>query len=486
MSRCGARGARARAARRSPEPYRGDMATLRVAPRSASCECAPERRDVFSPGCPGRLLAAGRGGSRRRAAPAGSGRCSRRSCWPPSLRAGRRRGRRPRASPSCSIASCAVVAAGRPERLALETASGPVRRSRSRATSSSGSRTATVPSASPRSQARDGACSSTRVSPPGQNACASWCATGGRFTTSPASVEASPISTGTGIVRPRFLAASSPVTADGRERVGGHAVDGVGRQQHQLAPRRSRRRRRRGRRRARRGRCSRRGQPRGSSLPHGRFSGRRAVVKRGRPARSGWSSTSVEGPVRADEAGSALALLVGVLDAQPPAGVQQPGGDGQHPADDVEPVRARPRARAAGRGRPPRAAARRRRARRAGWRRRRRPGRRARDSSCRVGHVAGDDADGRVTRRHPGHGVVPGPLDGAGIALDGGDPGTRVLVRDRQRDGAGAAAEVDDDRRRRDRPAAPAPSRSAARSPAGARRRRGRRRAPGGGRPPGR
>ena len=44
------------------------------------------------------------------------------------------------------------------------------------------------------------------------------------------------MSTGTGIARPRFFAASRPVTADGRERVGGDAVDGVGRQEHQLAP----------------------------------------------------------------------------------------------------------------------------------------------------------------------------------------------------------------------------------------------------------
>ena len=51
--------------------------------------------------------------------------------------------------------------------------------------------------------------------PPGQNSSASRWATGGRFTTSPASVEASPMSTGTGIVRPRFFAASSPVTAAG-------------------------------------------------------------------------------------------------------------------------------------------------------------------------------------------------------------------------------------------------------------------------------
>ena len=72
-----------------------------------------------------------------------------------------------------------------------------------------------MPSASPRSQASDGACSSTSVSPPGQNASASWCGDRREVHTSPASVDASPMSTGTGIVRPRFLAASSPVTAAG-------------------------------------------------------------------------------------------------------------------------------------------------------------------------------------------------------------------------------------------------------------------------------
>jgi hypothetical protein len=41
---------------------------------------------------------------------------------------------------------------------------------------------------------------------------------------------------------------------------------------------------------------------------------------------------------------------------------------------------------------------------------------------------------------------VPGPLDRAGVALDGGHPRPGVLVRDRQRDGARAAAQVDDDR----------------------------------------
>ena len=159
------------------------------------------------------------------------------------------------------------------------------------------------------------------------------------------------------------------------------------------------------------------------------------MVNRGRPARSGWSSTSVKPPCARTTAGSAVALLVGVLDAEPAAGAQQPGGDGQHAADDVEPVRAAPQrqrrvvvgdlARQHGR----------RRARRAGWRRRRRPCRRARDSSA--GSVmspattptAVSPAAARVG------GVVPGPRDGAGVPLDGGHARAGVLVRDRQRDG---------------------------------------------------
>ena len=64
-------------------------------------------------------------------------------------------------------------------------------------------------------QASDEACSSTSVSPPGQNASASFVATGGTTVTSPTSVDASPMSTGTGIVRPRFFAASRAATAGG-------------------------------------------------------------------------------------------------------------------------------------------------------------------------------------------------------------------------------------------------------------------------------
>src|SRR3712207_7457753 len=41
---------------------------------------------------------------------------------------------------------------------------------------------------------------------------------------------------------------------------------------------------------------------------------------------------------------------------------------------------------------------------------------------ARVGHVAGADLDRGVPRRGAGGGVVPGPLDRAGVALDGGHP----------------------------------------------------------------
>ena len=76
-------------------------------------------------------------------------------------------------SPSWVAASSTVSAADFPWRFALETASGPVRRSSSRATSSSGMRSATVPRVSPRSQVRDGWARRIRVSGPGQNSSAS-------------------------------------------------------------------------------------------------------------------------------------------------------------------------------------------------------------------------------------------------------------------------------------------------------------------------
>ena len=178
-----------------------------------------------------------------------------------------------------------------------------------------------MPSASPRSQASDGACSSDQGEPArperlGQPV------RHRRAGSRPARprVEASPISTGTGIVRPRFLAASSPVDGGRGERVGGDAVDRVGGQQHQLA--------------AADGGGG--GVETGGAgvgvgavveVGHGAAvfrsaqAERRAVVNRGRPARSGWSSTSVNAPCARTSAGSALALLVGVLDAEPAARV---------------------------------------------------------------------------------------------------------------------------------------------------------------------
>jgi len=110
-------------------------------------------------------------------------------------------------------ASSIVTAAGRPEMLALDTAIGPTSRSRSMATGWSGIRSITVPCASPRSHCSDGACRTTRLSAPGQNARMSSVAACGTVYTSPSMVCHDPTSTGTGISRPRPLAESSAVTA---------------------------------------------------------------------------------------------------------------------------------------------------------------------------------------------------------------------------------------------------------------------------------
>ena len=92
----------------------------------------------------------------------------------------------------------------------------------------------------------------------------------------------------------------------------------------------------------RRDRSSRRGRPRGRSLPHGPFSARRAVVKRGPAGEVGVVLDVGEAAVRADQRRQRAPLLVGVLDAEPAAGMQQPRGGDQQPADDVEPVGAAP------------------------------------------------------------------------------------------------------------------------------------------------
>jgi hypothetical protein len=117
--------------------------------------------------------------------------------------------------PSCARACSAVVAGGSPEMFALDTAMGPVALSTSSATGCSGIRTATVPLVSPRSQASDGACSTTSVSPPGQNASTSCRTVGRTDVTSPSMVCHDPTSTGTGMSRPRRLAESSVWTAVG-------------------------------------------------------------------------------------------------------------------------------------------------------------------------------------------------------------------------------------------------------------------------------
>ena len=116
-------------------------------------------------------------------------------------------------SPSWSTASAAVVAGGRPDLFALDTAIGPTERSSSSATGCSGIRTITVPRVSPRSQANDGACSITRDSPPGQNASTSRRATGLTVAASPSMVAQEPTRTGTGMSGPRPLAASRLRTA---------------------------------------------------------------------------------------------------------------------------------------------------------------------------------------------------------------------------------------------------------------------------------
>src|SRR5882757_5901137 len=96
-----------------------------------------------------------------------------------------------------------VDAGGDPERFALDTAIGPTSRSSSNATGCSGIRSITVPRVSPSSQASDGACGSTRDSPPGQNASISSRAVLGTELTRPSIVVQEPTSTGAGMLEPR-------------------------------------------------------------------------------------------------------------------------------------------------------------------------------------------------------------------------------------------------------------------------------------------
>src|SRR5215475_2854854 len=118
-------------------------------------------------------------------------------------------------SPSCSLACSAIVAATAPVRFALLTAIGPVSRSRSSATASSGIRMATVPMVSPRSQLSDLVARQTMVSAPGQNSLMSFWTSCPRSSTRAVAARTEPTSTGGGISRPRPLAASSLRTAAG-------------------------------------------------------------------------------------------------------------------------------------------------------------------------------------------------------------------------------------------------------------------------------
>ncbi len=108
-----------------------------------------------------------------------------------------------------------MVAAGRPCLFAEETAIGPVSLSTSSATGCIGIRTATVPVLSPRSQFRLGACATTMVRAPGQNASIRSRASCGNVSTRPSRVRREPISTGGGTLRPRPFASSSALTAYG-------------------------------------------------------------------------------------------------------------------------------------------------------------------------------------------------------------------------------------------------------------------------------
>ncbi len=118
-------------------------------------------------------------------------------------------------SPSWAMASSHEVAGGRPDTLALLTASGPVLLSSSSATGCSGIRTATVPLVSPRSQTRVGLDRQMMVSAPGQNSSIRSFPAAPRSMTSAMAARTVPTSTGGGMSRPRPLALSRPSTATG-------------------------------------------------------------------------------------------------------------------------------------------------------------------------------------------------------------------------------------------------------------------------------
>ena len=80
----------------------------------------------------------------------------------------------------------------------------------------------------------------------------------------------------------------------------------------------------------------------GAAVSLSRQPARRAVVKRGRPARSRWSVTSVQPPAPRTSAGSASPCWSACSMPSAATGHQEPGGGPEEPPDDVEAVGAAP------------------------------------------------------------------------------------------------------------------------------------------------
>ena len=91
----------------------------------------------------------------------------------------------------------------------------------------------------------------------------------------------------------------------------------------------------------------------GLAVRHTGHRASRAVVQRGRPARSRWSRTSDHRPARGEDARRGLALHVRVLGADHPAGTQQPRRDALQDPQRVEPVVPGEQRQVRGRGRGP-------------------------------------------------------------------------------------------------------------------------------------
>src|SRR5215218_9476794 len=117
-------------------------------------------------------------------------------------------------SPSWETTAGTSRGVGWPERLALDTARGPVRWMRARAKLCLGMRTATVPRESPRSQPIPGASRRTRVSGPGHQAAISAWAWSVTSSTRPMAWRQVWTSTGRGRSRPRRLARNRASTAE--------------------------------------------------------------------------------------------------------------------------------------------------------------------------------------------------------------------------------------------------------------------------------